>query len=78
MMLQAGDTKVRVIMARGGFSVPRDGQGKKAIVEGTIKARQLSAAQVEHLAADEGKPTAAGQANGRREYILTANAVEVL
>jgi hypothetical protein len=77
MMLEEGEAKVRVIMARGAFSVPRDGKGKAALVEGTIKARELSPAQVKHLAQDEGQPADSIPDESRREYILTAHAVQV-
>ena len=76
MMLQDGEQKARVIMAGGAFSVPRDGTGKAATVEGTIKTKTLSAAQVAHLAEDEGKPADAAAAP-RVEYIFTATAVEI-
>ena len=75
MVIADGDATARVVMKGGAFSVPREGQGRSAEVEGILRSKTLSAAQVAHLADDAGQANANPQAT--REFILTASAIEI-
>jgi hypothetical protein len=76
MVLRDGDAQARVLMKDHAFTVPFDGKGKQAIVEGTIEQRTLSEGQVRHIEEDAGRDPA-GVSGSRTEYILTASAVEL-
>ena len=72
------DEKVtaRVLMKDHSFSVPMDGTGKKAVVEGTLTSRTFNAAQVKHLAKDAGDDPSKVEGT-RTEYVLTASGVKL-
>lgn len=73
---ETDDVMARVLMKDHAFSVPMDGTGKKALVEGELTQKTLSEGQVKHLAKDAGDDPA--QVEGeRKEYVLTASAVKL-
>jgi hypothetical protein len=76
MVIKDGDATARVLMKDHGFAVPFDGKGKKAVVEGTIRAKQLSEAQVKHIEEDAGRDPSAVSGT-RNEYILTASGIRL-
>lgn len=76
MVIKDGDHMARVLMKDHKFAVPFDGKGKKAVVEGTIVAKELSEAQVKHIEEDAGRDP--NQVEGtRQEYVLTASGVQL-
>ena len=58
------------------FAVPFDGKGKKALVEGTIEAKELSEGQVKHIEEDAGRDPSKVSGT-RNEYIVTASGVRL-
>lgn len=76
MVVKDGDVEARVIMKDHAFTVPVDAKGKPAQVEGTLKVRVFTEAQVKHLAEDGGEdPTKVS--GDKKEFQLTATAVEI-
>jgi len=73
---ESDEVMARVLMKDHAFSVPMDGTGKKAIVEGELTEKTLSEGQVKHLAKDAGEDPAAVEGE-RKEYVLTASAVKL-
>ncbi len=73
---ESDDVMARVLMKDHAFSVPMDGTGKKAVVEGELTEKTLSEGQVKHLAKDAGEDPAAVEGE-RKEYVLTASAVKL-
>lgn len=76
MVIKDGDKQARVLMKDHKFAVPMDGQGKKAVVEGTVEEKTLSEAQVKHIEKDAGRDPDAVSGE-RTEYILTATGVRL-
>ena len=80
MTLRIDDqTSVRVRFKDYGFFVPKDISGKTAIVQGVIKKRTVSVAELKHLAGDEGKSKAeiAAIRHPADEWTLVAEGVLV-
>jgi hypothetical protein len=75
MVINDGEATARVLVANHAFAIPMDGEGKAAIVEGTIEVKELTEANVAHLKQD-GDSTIEGDA-ARQEYFLHATAVEL-
>lgn len=72
------DRPVRVKMKDYGFFVPRNAKGARAIVEGTLTAREMSAEEAKHYAEDAGKtPEEVAKIGATKVYEFTATAVEV-
>lgn len=76
MVIKDGDQTARVLMKDHKFAVPFDGKGKKAVVEGTIEAKELSEAQIKHIEEDAGRDPAKVEGT-RKEYVLTASGVRL-
>ncbi len=72
MVIKDGDLQARVLVKDHAFAIPMDGKGKAAIVEGTITSKELTQANVDHLAKDGDPNVKAGQ-----EFFLEATAVEL-
>ena len=75
MVINDGEATARVLVADHAFAIPMDGEGKAAIVEGTIEVKELTEANVAHLKQD-GDSTLQGE-GARQEYFLHATAVEL-
>lgn len=76
MVIKDGDAQARVLMKDHAFAIPFDGKGKKAVVEGTVKTKELSEGQVKHIEEDAGRDPS--KVSGTRtEYILTASGVRL-
>jgi hypothetical protein len=74
MVIKDGDVQARVLM-EGHFGVPMDGEGKSAVVEGTLAKRTFNEAQVKHLAKDGGENPE--EVSGERtEFVLKATGVQ--
>jgi hypothetical protein len=76
LVLKDGEQTARVLMKDHGFTVPLDSRGKSAVVEGTVKSRTFSEAQVKHLEEDAGKDPAKVSGT-RREVVLTASGIRI-
>jgi hypothetical protein len=76
MVIKDGDQQARVLMKDHKFAVPFDGKGKKAVVEGTIVAKELSEAQIKHIEEDAGRDPSKVEGT-RKEYVLTASGVKL-
>jgi len=76
MVVKDGDFEARVIMKDAAFTVPFDATGKPAQVEGTLKVKVYSEAQAKHLAEDGGQDPATVKGE-KKEFLLTATAVEI-
>jgi hypothetical protein len=76
MVIKDGEAQARVLMKDHAFAIPFDGTGKKAVVEGTVKAKELSEGQVKHIEEDAGRDPSKVSGT-RNEYILTASAVRL-
>ena len=75
MVITDGEASARVLVADHAFAIPMDGEGKAAIVEGTVEVKELSEANVAHLKQD-GDSTLEGD-GARKEYFVHATAVEL-
>jgi hypothetical protein len=75
MVITDGEVTARVLVADHAFAIPMDGEGKAAIVEGTVEVKELTEANVAHLKQD-GDSTIQGD-GARQEYFLHATAVEL-
>jgi hypothetical protein len=75
MVITDGESTARVLVADHALAIPMDGDGKAAIVEGTLEVKELTEANVAHLKQD-GDSTIEGDA-ARQEYFLHATAVEL-
>jgi hypothetical protein len=75
MVISDGDVTARVLVADHAFAIPMDGEGKAAIVEGTLEVKALTEANVAHLKQD-GDSTIEGDA-ARQAFFLHATAVEL-
>jgi hypothetical protein len=73
-----GQQGVRIKSADYSIFVPKDSAGRHAVVEGTLKATQLSVAAAQHLAQDGAKPgeKAPDITAPQREFQVAATAVE--
>lgn len=73
------DKPVRVRMKDYGFFVPRNADGAKAIVEGTLTSREMPESEAQHYAEDEaGDGEAVEKVEGpQMVYEFTATAIEV-
>jgi len=76
MVVKDGAIEARVIMKDHAFTIPVDSKGKPAQVEGVLKVKVITEAEAKHLAEDGGgdPSTVTGE---RKEFILTATAVEI-
>ena len=75
MVISDGHARARVTMHRYSFFVPVDARGN-AVVEGHLKPRVFTEAQVKHLEEDAGRDPA-GVSGERREFVLTAKGIEI-
>lgn len=75
MVIKDGETMARVLVEDHAFAIPMDGEGKAAIVEGTLEVKELTEANVAHLKKD-GDDKLEGD-GPREEYFLHATAVEL-
>lgn len=76
MVIKDGATVARVLMRNYGFTVPLDCDGKQAIVEGTVKTRTFTEAQVKHLAEDGGEDPSKVSGT-RKEHVVTAHGIRI-
>lgn len=56
LKLQDGDAKVRVLMKKHGFTVPKEIKGKMVKIEGQIEQKEMPVQVIKHYMKDEGKP----------------------
>ena len=70
------DLPVRVKMKDYGFFVPRNSDGSRAIVEGTLVSREMPIDEAKHYAQDEGK-SGDDITAPQKTYEITATSVEV-
>lgn len=70
------ETPVRVKMKDYGFFVPRNADGSRAIVEGTLVSREMPVEEAKHYAQDEGKLGDEITAP-QKTYEITATSVEI-
>jgi hypothetical protein len=75
MVLKDGDKTARVLVKDHAFAIPMDGEGKAAVVEGTLEVKDLTEANVAHLKKDGDSSLEGDQA--RQEFFLQATAVEL-
>lgn len=75
MVIQDGDVEARVTMRGYGFTVPIDSTGS-AVVEGVLRVKTFTEAQVKHLEEDAGRDPSKVSGT-RKEYLLVANGVEI-
>ncbi|PRP90130.1 hypothetical protein ENSA5_67480 [Enhygromyxa salina] len=75
MVINEGEFSARVLVKDHAFAIPMDGEGKAAIVEGTLEAKELTEANVAHLKRD-GDDKLEGD-GPRQEIFLHATAVEL-
>ena len=72
------ESPVRVRMKDYGFFVPRNAATAKAVVEGTLKVRDMPKDEAQHYAEDEGKSKEeVAKIEGGKTYEFTATSVEV-
>jgi hypothetical protein len=75
MVIKDGDAQARVLVKDHAFAIPMDGEGKAALVEGTMEVKELTEANVAHLKKD-GDSSLEGD-EPRQEYFIQATAVEL-
>jgi len=72
------DKPIRVKMKDYGFFVPRNANGARVIVEGTLSSREVPEEEAKHYAEDEGKsPEEVAKIGAMKVYEFTATSVEV-
>ncbi len=76
MVIKDGEATARVLMKNHSFAIPIGAKGKEATVEGALKVRTFSEAQVKHLEEDRGGDPSKVSGT-RREYVLTASGVRI-
>jgi hypothetical protein len=77
MSLQDGTAEARIFMKDHAFVVPKDIVGKRAEVEGMLRAKTVSAGFAKHLAEDGGKDPAKVE-GPQQEFMVTAVGVRLL
>lgn len=78
MVLRDGDVTARVFTHAGDFYLPiNTAKGRKAVVEGQLKAKTISEKFAKHLAEDKGEDPATVQGD-QREWVMDATAIELL
>lgn len=77
MTLQDGDAEARIFTREHKFFMPTDIVGKRAEVEGNLRAKEVSAGFAKHLAEDGGKDPAA-VTGPQKEYVVNATGVRIL
>jgi len=75
MVIQDGEVEARITMRGYGFTVPVDSKGS-AVVEGVLRVKTFTEAQVKHLEEDAGRDPSKVSGT-RKEYLLVANGVEI-
>ncbi len=75
-VIKDGETTARILMKDYGFTVPIDSKGKAAVIEGTLKVRTFTEAQVKHIEEDSGRDPAKVSGT-RQELVLTASGVTI-
>lgn len=58
MVISEGDKSMRVLMKDHSFAVDKQGAGSDCMVEGTIEAKEIDPATVQHFAEESRKPEA--------------------
>lgn len=71
-----GQEPVRITMKDYGFFVPKQCDGSQAIIEGVISKKEVSEAQLKHLAEDEGKDPSTIKGS-KVELSIVANGIEI-
>lgn len=79
MQDESVDEPVRVTMKDYGFFVPRNADGAKAVVEGTLVSREMPQEEAQHYAEDEAGPgeTPREVTGPQRVWEFTATAIEL-
>lgn len=79
MVITDGEREVRVRFKDYGFFVPRDASGRRVIVQGEVKAEEISEEVARHYAEEGGQPERAAEIHGPQQVVsLIATGVEVL
>lgn len=79
MVLGEGERTVRVKFKDYAFFVPRDASGRRVIVQGEVKAEEISEEVARHYAEEGGEPERAAEIHGPQQVVsLVATGVEVL
>lgn len=76
MTLQDGTNEARIFTREHKFFMPKDIAGKRAEVEGKLRAKTMSAGFAKHLAEDGGKDPSKVE-GPQREFLVTATAVRI-
>lgn len=79
MVITDGEREVRVRFKDYGFFAPRDASGRRVIVQGEVKAEELSEQAARHYAEESGDPARAAELHGPQQVVtLIATGIEVL
>ncbi len=79
LLLRDGEHEARVRFAGYRFLVPRDAAGRRAILEGIVSEKTISAEAARHYAEEAGDAEAAAAIEGPQKVLMiTATGVEVL
>lgn len=79
MVITDGEREVRVRFKDYGFFVPRDASGRRVLLEGAVKAEEISEEVARHYAEEGGNPERAADIHGPQQVVsLIATGVEVL
>lgn len=79
MVITDGEREVRVRFKDYGFFVPRDASDRQVIVEGLVKAEEISEEVARHYAEEGGHPERAAEIHGPQQVVsLIATGVEIL
>ena len=71
MVVECGDSHIRVEFKDYGFFVPWDSKGKKVRMQGTIGPKKISEAMAEHMVAEMRKPPVEkGKVKGEQEIMV--------
>lgn len=79
MVLSDGEREVRVRFKDYAFFVPRDASGRTVVVQGEVKAEEISEEVARHYAEEGGDPERAAEIHGPQRVVsIIATGVEVL
>jgi hypothetical protein len=79
MVITDGERQVRVRFKDYGFFVPRDASGRRVLLEGAVKAEEISEEVARHYAEEGGNPERAAEIHGPQQVVsIIATGVEVL
>jgi hypothetical protein len=72
MVLRDGETKARVLMRNHEFFLPKDVAGRRAVVEGELKVRELSENLAKHYEEDRGGDPSKVTGTAREHTLVAA------